>query len=452
MISEHSSSVLVRFSDFRNMLKANPTNLRPAAAIASDWASVDGAEPLSAAEEVEAERIARRLASEIRPVIGLLPDEERGASAMARALELDRATCQRLVAAARQNAGVETLVQMPGVQGLRQFLAAMDRRITDEAGREILTSAGAAIDAFSDLLDRLAGSQRKLKARLEARRAATEGPAIHVRGGSDDLSVRQSLFKAAATATGRWSETLVSLNAIRPLPGNPLMTESVGVRGLIGHHARQDAVPLELGHVSPLRARAAGEQVEPAGLVLEEFSSKPSPIVVSKSSPTVVVYTVDLPAMTMSGGVDVVIGKKRSLTEKHPATLDPPIGEVWNLINFPARRMLFDVYLHRDIARRCLPSIELHLWAPESPSHVQARWSTRFPGSPRLELLGPGLRAIATPTYARLPEVVARMFSLAGWEPEEFVGYRCEKAYPMWRGGYCMSFDFSGTETLERES
>lgn len=430
------------------MLKAKPGDpAPPVAAIMPELDTGEVVDALTAAEEAEADRIARRLASELRPVIGLLSEDDRGASAMSRALELDRATCQRLVASSRQNAGVDTLVQMPGVLGLRQFLAAIEKRVSDDAGRELLAAARAAVDAFEELLDRAGGSQRRFKARLDARRAAeSTRSAVHVRGGSDEVSVRQALFKAAAAATGRWSETLISLNAIRPVPGNPDMTESLGLRGLIGHHARADAVPLELGHTSPLRARAEGEHVEPAGLVLEEFCSKPPPRVVSKSSPALVVYTVDVPPSTTPAGVDVVVGKKRSLIEKHPATLDPAIGEVWNLINFPARKMVFDVYLHRDIARRCIPSIEVHLWAPESPSHVQARWSTRFAGGPRLELLGAGLRSAPTVTYPRQVELTARMFALAGWEADEFVGYRCEAAYPMWRGGYCMSFDFTGGE------
>jgi hypothetical protein len=31
-------------------------------------------------------------------------------------------------------------------------------------------------------------------------------------------------------------------------------------------------------------------------------------------------------------------------------------------------------------------------------------------------------------------------------EPDEFVGFRCDAEYPLWRAGYCVSFDFTRPE------
>lgn len=56
-------------------------------------------------------------------------------------------------------------------------------------------------------------------------------------------------------------------------------------------------------------------------------------------------------------------------------------------------------------------------------------------------MLGPGLRSAATAAWARHAELTARLFTEAGWDPEEFVGFRCETAYPVWRAGYFMSFN-----------
>jgi len=407
---------------------------------------VEIVEPLNSREEAEAERVARRLSSELRTVIGLLPEPERGASAMSRALELDRATCQRLVAAARQAAGAETLVQMPGVQGLRQFLVAMARRTTDVGGVEKVVAAQAAVDNFEELINHLGGSQRKLRARLAAQRSSNADGTIQGRGGADDIGVRRALFKAAAAATGRWSDTMVYISLTRPVTGLPDKTEAVSARALLGHQARPDAVPLEVGFTSALREPMQRETHEVAGMVLEDFCTSPYPRVVSKSSRDAVVHVIDIPAASEAHGVDVVVARPSPTVERHPATMNPPIGELWNLINVPARKMIFDVYLHRDIARRCIPSVELHLWSLAAPSHVRARWSSRFAGGPRMELLGAGTRSAASLSYSRNAELTARLFALAGWNADEFVGYRCEVQYPLWRAGYCMEFDFSGNE------
>jgi hypothetical protein len=116
------------------------------------------------------------------------------------------------------------------------------------------------------------------------------------------------------------------------------------------------------------------------------------------------------------------------------------------MVSFPARHMVFDVLLHREIACRCIPSLELHLWSPEPSGQHRARWSTRFAGGPKLEMMGAGLERAATRAYPRYTELAAHVMEKQGWNPRELIGYRCEVAYPLWRGGYCMSFDFEGNE------
>lgn len=398
--------------------------------------------PLGHDEQMEAERVARRLTDEFRGLIGLLPAADRSASGMARTLEVDRATCQRLVSACRHGGGAYTLVEVPGVEGLTLFVDAIARRLEGLGAEERLAAARAAIDNFQELIERLAGSQRRLRARLEAEAGGDKQTAMHVHGGSDDEANREAMFRAAAAVTGRWSESLVYVSVVRPVPGRPDYTEAQGARGLIGHHATPDAVPLEVGHSAPLSERSSVAPVD--SLLIEPFCSHPLPRLVSRSGGQVVAHVLDTPPTADDAAHDIVLSRRTRVPDRHPATLKPAIGEVWNLVNFPARRMVFDVYLHRDIARRCIPSLELHLWSADMASHARARWSTRFAGGPKLELLGPGVRRAASQAYRRHAELTKAMFEEVGWEPDEFIGYRCETAFPLWRAGYCMAFDFTG--------
>lgn len=436
------------------------TGGRPGDADADGWNTPPRLTP---AERAEAERVARRLLSELRAVIHLLPEPERSASAMARALHLDRATCQRLVAATRRREGeVEALVELPGVLGLRQFLdAAMNRvrarGMTPQAAAQFEAGA-AAIDRLDALIRELGGSQRRLRARLAAEQeagGALTGPSVS----ADDVRVRRALFHAAAAATGRWSDVVVIQTFIRPLSGGvngQAMTEVVKARALIGHRARPDAVPLELGHTVPLRTNRSDEsavatldqrpaQGASAGLVLESFCSRPLPRVVTRSEGFHVVHAVDVES-ELDAGADIVIADRGARPDKHPASLDPPIGELWNIVQFPARRMVFDVWLHRDLAAACQASVETHLWTPDAHSHIRARWSTRVPGGPRLQPLAGGPAGAVSDAWPRTAELTTHLFSQVGWSADEFVGYRCDVAYPLWRGGYCVSFDFTRAE------
>lgn len=410
---------------------------------------------LTPTERAEADLVARRLVSELRPLVEMLPEGDRGASAMSRLLRLDRATCQRLVASVgRGEPGVETLVQLPGILGLRQFIAAVAQRNSSGTGSERIEAARAAVDRFAELIDELGGSQRKLRARLAAERAGSQAGLISAHGGSDDPGVRQALFRAAAAATGRWCDVLVQMVMIHPVAGSPGMTETVHTRGMIGHRARPDAVPLEVGQRMQVIGEEAsarhehGMSAEPLpGRLVEEFCSRPLPRIVTKTSAGQVIHVVDVAvAGSEEHAADIVLMQTRQVLDRHPATLDPPIGEVWRLVNMPSRHMVFDVFLHREIACRCIPSLELHLWTPEPVGHVRARWSTRFTGGPKLEMMGPGLERAATAGYPRYVELAAHVMREVGWNPAEMIGYRCELPYPLWRGGYCMSFDFTGNE------
>lgn len=427
-----------------------------------------GALPLTAAERVQAENVAGRIRLELRGLLELVPEAERGASAMARALEIDRNTCQRIVTAtARGEADAMTLVQLPGVQGLNQFVDAMSSRLSDPEERELLTSARAAIVALNELINALGGSQRKLRERLETemRPTTADSPVP-----SDSLSSRRSLFRAAAEVTGRWSDVWISLTAIRPLPDNPLMTEVIKARGNIGHVAHPAAMPLEIGeHVAehlqsdigkrtfePLTGVTVSNQDATQRYLLPDFCSQPLPKVTSRAVGTKIIHVIEsasFDANSASGSVqpiDIVMGDKRARPDKHPATQHPALGEVWSMITFPARRLVFDVYLHKQIARRCIPSLEAHLWNANVGQQGLWRWSTRFPRGPKLELLGHGVANSGTAAYPRHTELTQHLFEQSGWDPEDFVGYRCDVPYPIWRAGYCMLFDFTGNELPNR--
>lgn len=163
-------------------------------------------QPLTDGERHEAEQVARRVHAELCALVLLLPEGERGASAMARTLGLDRATCQRVASTvARAQADAVTLVHLPGCQGLRQFVEAVSRRVPIRP--EQLDGLRSAIGAMDETLDRLGGSQRRFRHRMVATVRAGDGAAIP-EVGANDPAMRQKLFNLGAAVTGgghtRW--------------------------------------------------------------------------------------------------------------------------------------------------------------------------------------------------------------------------------------------------------
>jgi hypothetical protein len=400
-----------------------------------------------------------RLRDELRALIDLLTPADRGASSLAKKLKLDRATCQRIVSTlAEPTPDARTIVNLPGIEGLRLFIDAVARRPkAAPSDKQVIDSASNAVDSLENLLEHLKVSQRGLRRLLEdlAVQPVEGAKAENDWLGQDDLAARGTLFNAAAHVVGRWTNTLVGVSLIRTVPGSPKFTQSVQLRGHLGHHAHQTSAPLELGARAQVHdtdktiytTLDPEGQAGPWGALVVPFCSRPLPRVTSRRIGGSVTHVVETEESSPDAPFDVVIANRTGSPEPHPATLTPAIGEVSTIVRYPCRRMLHDVFLHRDIARTCIPALETHLWTP-TDARVMARWSTRIPGGPKLHLLGQGIGGAGTAMWERYPELLRYGFEHAGWNADEFVGYRCEIEFPLWRCSYHFLFDFTANETV----
>lgn len=414
-------------------------------------------EPLKPDEWQLTDRVTRRLHEALRTFLNVLPAEARNASGLARFLGVDRTTCQRLVfTATRPFPGSSIVDRLPGVRGMRQVVQAA-RKQEQALDADVLSSLSAAIDRFDEALRILGGSQSAVIRRIAATSSAdfTESTSST---DEEPTPARRRLFEAAAEVTGRFSETWVAVYVYTPIAdGDREMVNVARAHGLVGHVARSDAVPLTFHNFtsksSDRRQRSEREAQNFRGLndtqtinnapdsVLREFSTDPLPMVSSRQPGEYLVQAIDTDPSSAGHPVDLMLATQSSML--HPATQPPEVEEVWAMINFPARRMVFDVYLHRDLARQCIPALDVHLWRPDFAAQISDRWQTRFADSPRLELLGQGMQGAATPAYPRHHELTSFLFSGLQLDSDRYVGYRCMVTYPLWRTGYCMSFDFS---------
>lgn len=413
--------------------------------------------PLSEDERALLDRALRRIHEQLKSFVAMMPPGADHASGMARFLDIERTTCQRVVSSVEGPfGGLELISRLPGSRGLKMLTRAARRRLPKDK-HERIGAVAAGIELYETTVRRLAGSQSRLLRRLDA----SSTPA---REGLDTAShdaARRAMFDAAAAVTGRWSELWLAAYLYRPHESDDRLLRHARVNGLMRHEWRADAVPLTFhsfnnnrntpeddadeamaraGVFEPLVAR----EEEPAHL-LEEFSAKPVPIVASKQTSEYMVQAID--AITDSSAswrpVDLMFGSRAVV--KNPMRMSPRIEECWGLVNLPARAMVFDVFLHQDIALRCIPGLDAHLWRPDFASTVGDRWQTRLGNTPALTLLGRGLERIDSRWHPRHAELLSALFDAEGANPGDYVGFRCAVEHPLWRCGYCMSFDFGAT-------
>ncbi|MEM1185553.1 MAG: hypothetical protein AAGI53_11225 [Planctomycetota bacterium] len=371
--------------------------------------------------------------------MGSLPVKAQTASGLSRFLDLERTTCQRLVSGISESATqVRLVAQLPGAQGLRMVANSIRAQGADT------TSALASIEDYDAVVTRLAGSQSKLIRRINAPGASAE-PQV-----TPDQNATRVLFESAAAFTGRSSDLWVAAHVFTPTERADRVRQG-RVHGLLGHRSARNAVPLTV-HVfatnDPTHEDGIGFQpvrAERDDGVLEEFSTSPAPIVRSKTPGVSVVQSIDRdPDAPLDDPIDVMFALDGQTA--HPAVLDRRCEEVWSLVNFPVRRMLFDVYLHRELARTCIAELDHHLWRPDFESEDGERWQTRFPSNPGLQMLPRGKEGVATDAWDRYPDLLSVLFEHHEAEADDYVGFRCDVAFPVWRTGYRINLDFDSSE------
>jgi hypothetical protein len=405
--------------------------------------------PLTTPEWGEAQRVAERLHTELSHLIALLPEHARGASGMARHLDVLRATCQRVVAALGEGpVGPLVLARLPGVDGLRQFLEGFRRSGADVGEIE---AAESAVEAFERLITALGGSQTRLAERLQL----SAGPRGAPETGLATPAQREALFNTAVAITGRRCEVSLSIYAFRVAPDSPSVLERGLAKGQIGSVITPGGLPMVLSSGDTVKAedevrrlsvlapgdgRSAPEmRGRTPEAVLRPFSSDPLPMVTSRNRRGKLFQVID-PAAA-GEPLDVVT----ALRARHPL-IDPQTGKttldaVWSLVSCPTARLIFDVYLHEGLERSYRPSIDALLWTPDLNVADDDKWVMRLPSQPRLQLLGRGLAGAHSELYPRHAELTRYFFDHVGWDPEGFVGFRCEVEFPVWRAGYCMGFE-----------
>lgn len=409
---------------------------------------------LGAEELAQASQVGERLQGELRGIFERLPPQARSGLGLARFGGIDRGTATRFVAVCgKMGEGLDVLRQSPGVRGLRQILEALGKRGIPRAE---LAGASAAVERFERLIAEHGGSQAKLCERVAASRArgTPRDPAAHERV---LLARRRNLFEAASEAIGQRMDLNVTCHAFRPSPGKAGFMDQAMLRGAFGYRARKDAptyairsygrndgAGAEVGDRAyhALEQRGAGDV--PEETVFRGFSTDPLPLVTARGVGQESLVVVDAERVDEHVGLDVVLGRALLENWRLPALDNPPTHDISTHVSVPCARMVFDVFLHRSMARQCVPTMRLYRTTPGLFHDLAGHWPDLLPHAPSLQIMGPSAHPAGSRMYGRHGELLGEFFERVKWLPEEFVGYRVEVEHPMWCGFYCIMFDYGG--------
>lgn len=407
--------------------------------------------PISGQELSQLRNVGERLRAELLVVLESLPASARGVRALGRHLNLDRNTCHRVLVATQQRAddGLAVISKLPGIAALRQFVQAFDALgLSADQGR----SLRAAVDQLAQLVGELGGSFSSVQRRVTRPPSARGVPGTRAVAGHGDERERLAMHAAALGLVGRCSDVHLTLTIHRPLPDNPRKLEHVGVNALIGHEqVRAEAMPLALTYIFSASDPLHSGQPNYAELtctgtgheMLSRFCSEPMPRFAARAS-GIAQHQQVIDTDPSAGPIDVVVGCRLDPVDHVDRDEVPLLHNVVRM-RYPAKRLVFDVYLHRSLAMSSIPMIGAYAWHPSMVKDLSKYWHERVPMDLSIQVLGPGLGHAGTDAWPRHQELTRYVFTQLGWNADEFVGYRVSQTFPVWGLYYYFTSDFAKT-------
>jgi len=391
---------------------------------------------LTGSERTELDRALRRLQVSFQEFWSAWPISRRNPSQMSRELNIDRTTCQRLSTIARARYEPATILEsLPGPRALRALLDAAEQA-DSPAPEGVLTAFRSAIDSFDEFLLTSGGSLSKLKRRLAAPRSApvfTDSPDDHA-----DSDPQQALYNAARQINKKHALTSTSITLYDKVGVADDEIRCITLSGVHSFAAAPDAVPTVIESFAEAPSNTTGSNTatddgwQRSPLLLEEFTSADRKMIQVRTAQDFNSQALEIERSNHPS--DFYLYASYPLPENN--------GETWFMLNIPTETLIFDLYLHKSVARRCLVSIDIHLWHPSFANDPHSKWYTRMPQTPGLIQLGEGITKSASPFNPRQTELTVELFKRADANPDDYVGFRCEERFPIWRTGYHYELDF----------
>mgnify|MGYP007080178908 CR=1 FL=1 len=404
--------------------------------------------PLSAEELSRSEYVGGRLWAELHGLLESVPAAHRASRALSRYLRVDANVAQRVLAVIKAGPnGLAALAKVTGSKTLRVFVTAARKRGEKRLDVE---PAIAAIVELERLGEELAGTHTRLLSRLRAT-PATVDPS---HGDTDRAErLRRAMFNSASELTATSCDMQLALSLVRSSPGDASHVELIAISGFIGLSIGNGGLPVVLESSMHSSGERLPEAMMPRQLdpdfanpskfrtLITGFCGVLLPRVTVHQRGRTMAHTIDAPEGVGAGKFDVVFGHRAPLLPSPIGTQTPAVS-LGTRIRTPARRMVYILLLHRELAARCRPTANVFFWTPTSAAGVIETWYERLPQRVELERLGPIPEGTRSDAWARLESLTAHLFSQAGWPPADFEGFRMDVRFPLWGAGYHIALDF----------
>jgi hypothetical protein len=383
--------------------------------------------------------VAREVHSSFQRLLDGAVNVALGPSELRRSMGVDTSQASRLLTALRCGDPVAAVSRMPKTAGLRRFVKGAKRA---NVQKDVVERAERAVDRLEKLV-RSVGGQAALDAMLA-------GWIPEVRH-AFELRNRQAAFRAMSGLKGVSADVILNTNLVHP-GSNDDRPDSAQLMGPIAvRRLRADAdVRVTSCRVLEPRPRGADPTAldgrpldsEPCSSSLPDFCEPSSPQIRCVRQGLVLNRVLDHAAIGPQSRCTVLFGEihresaRRFTTPKRPYT-----GHCYS-VEIPTKLLVLDYFVHESLWPHCGPEVRTYDYSPlgaanpNDPSRAADLWRM----GETVQHLGAGGRGFALAEFGRYVEALQHVCGRLGWNLEEFRGYRCRVAYPIYATQICMAF------------
>lgn len=374
---------------------------------------------------------------------------------MSRWLGVHKATCQRVVEGVNKARDeLECFSRFPGIDGLRNHLAACERRGVDP---ERVKAASAAVEEYQQFLDEANLTQRSLIAELTGFR----GRSPEAQGEAEMAAAeqrRRALYDAARELTGEdiAVKAVVAVFAADP-SGKPKMWVTVGSRqsGILHQGFARPIAPFQLANwkarFAPSKAPAPhGDERDQPYQVVERLTTASLRINTIDAAAGRTVLVAEAPSRPETGEsmpVDIAI-LFDAIAQPHPDEQPERELNVAARITEPTRSLVLDVYVDSTLNIKATPGVQcVTLAAPpgDMPGvDAASLWHERLPEWPTVQQLGKRGVPASSSLHDRQHDLAVETLAAAGVEPGRCAVFRCEVRFPVWQSEYRLTIKPAG--------
>jgi len=373
--------------------------------------------------------IGSTLSRSIARVLEALPGAPLGTAGLARTIGVDKVLASRVLKATREGNPLAVLHYSPGPDPLRRLLRAAGRR---EVPAGLIAAAEAAVEDFGSLIRREAGDRSALEALIN-------GWLPEVRK-EFELRRKQSAFRAVSELKGAVANVNLGTVFLHPSDDGTHI-DVVWVFGLLGLQRLRPKAGVRLAsrrfakdEAPRLPRTLDGVPIEGLnGLRLDEFCSQPLAELNVVRVGEVVHYTLEDNGFGPQSTTNLIFAEVnlREMARFVPA--DQACKRyVFAEASTPAKLLLFDMLLHRELATDLDPSLLIYDTVFENVANINdpTRDIDLMDLCETIQHMGPGVSRLRAPEVPPYQQVLQMVCDKLGWNGDDFRGYRCKIDYP----------------------